>query len=56
MNLMRAIYESVVTIIVLVGIVGMVRKAAPPRKLAVPYIKGEEPKFHYCETNMCLWI
>ena len=31
----------VITIIVLVGIVGVVRKAAPPRKLAVPYIKGE---------------
>ena len=31
----------VITIIVLVGIVGVVRKAIPPRKLAVPYIKGE---------------
>ncbi|MAF85345.1 MAG: branched-chain amino acid ABC transporter permease [Dehalococcoidales bacterium] len=31
----------VVTVIVLVGIVGVVRKAVPPRKLAVPYIKGE---------------
>ena len=31
----------VITIIVLVGIVGVIRKAVPPKKLAVPYTKGE---------------
>ena len=31
----------VVTIVVLVGVVGVIRKITPPRKLAIPYIKGE---------------
>jgi simple sugar transport system permease protein len=31
----------VVTIIVIVGITGLVRKVLPPKKLAMPYIKGE---------------
>jgi ABC-type uncharacterized transport system permease subunit len=31
----------VVTIIVIVGISGVVKKVLPPRKLAIPYIKGE---------------
>jgi simple sugar transport system permease protein len=31
----------VITIIVLVGVAGAIRKAAPPNKLAIPYIKGE---------------
>jgi ABC-type uncharacterized transport system permease subunit len=31
----------VVTIIVIVGITGVVRKVLPPKKLAIPYIKGE---------------
>ncbi|MAF85265.1 MAG: branched-chain amino acid ABC transporter permease [Dehalococcoidales bacterium] len=31
----------VVTIIILVGVIGVIRKITPPRKLAIPYIKGE---------------
>jgi len=31
----------VITIIVLVGIVGVIRKVTAPKKLAIPYIKGE---------------
>ncbi|MBA7699516.1 hypothetical protein ES703_108213 [subsurface metagenome] len=30
-----------ITIIVLVGVVGVIRKVAMPKKLAIPYIKGE---------------
>ena len=32
----------IVTIIVLVGIVGVIRRVVPPRKLTIPYTKGEE--------------
>jgi len=31
----------VITIVILVGIVGVIRKVTAPKKLAVPYTKGE---------------